>query len=477
MSVPSVLVWYDVHSPSVCRDPEVRWWGDSGWCLLAELSDFDAEQKEAVIQKSQKKTADKKFISAVKEICAVQDERAGITHKDSRDVNENEEEEEIENGKLAEDDAPRDSELDGQEDGMTEGDPTSDVKHDTHLTQVTLNQQDDSISFNDRNPGDVEDDAAHKDWSEKPEYNGGNVRTGRDSDESEARLEGSPGGAAGEAPKPRGDVEDENLEANGGTRHDLRNALKRINETVEKDPEPKREVTEGEVPVLTYQYGRKKNRNKNNDLDGSAIVNGGRAIAGQAIVEESAPLVVENSEVQKKMKPKVGRPSKASQQAKMGGRDGKANVQVTRKPNAGEKDSKLERGNAGNSHEGSRKFVKDCANNGHRKKGPYVKKKKKKKNLHSLSVIENRERMSEDKKDVKKVVLEADTVKKGLEKSLLSSKSSLEVCCLLGLPLVTASILQDVGVDLGPLLWFSVEAFVALKIDLKAFVMDFTRYN
>ena len=415
----------------MCRDTEVRWCGDSGWCLPGEVSDFDAEQREVAIQKSQKKTADKKFISAVKEICAVQDERAGITHKDSGDEKEEEEEEEEENGELAEDDARRDSGLEGQEDDMTkEGDLASDVKHGTYLTQVTLNQQDDSIPLNDGNPEeDVEDDAVDKDWSEKAEYNGSGEQTGREWDESGVRADASPGGAGGEAAKAGGDVEDEDSEANGGTRRAFRNALKRINETAEKEPEAKREVVEGEVPVLTYQYGRKKNRNKNNNLDGSAIVNGGGASGGQAIVEESAPPAVESSEVEKKMKPKVGRPSKASQQAKMGMRDGKANVEATKKASGGERESKSERGNGGNRHEGSGKFAKDGANNGLSKKGPYMKKK----DVQSSSVMENRERKSEDKKDVKRVASEADRVKKGPKKPLTSSKSSWEVCCLVGL--------------------------------------------
>ncbi|KAG0604909.1 hypothetical protein M758_9G018500 [Ceratodon purpureus] len=399
-----------------------------GWCMPSELSDFDAEQKEAAIQKSQKKTADKKFISAVKEICGVQDERAGITHKDSGDENEVEDA----NGGSPEDDAARDSGLDGLEYDMTkEGDVTSVVKHETFMTQVTLNKQDDSVPFNDANPEeDVEDDAVDKDWGEKPEYNG----SGLHSLEMAHRLEASPYGMGEEGAKSGGDVEDVDSDGNGGTRRAFRNALKRINETAEKDPEPKREVAESEGQVLTYQYGRKKNRNKNTNLDGSAVLSSAGAGGGQASAEESGPVVAESVGAQKKMKPKVGRPSKASQQAKAGGRDGKANVQVSKKSNGGEKDSKSERDNGGHGHGGGGKYAKDPSNNGHNRKEGFMKKK----DMYSSSAKqggENRERKWEDKKDVKRVASEADRLKKGPKKAQTSSKSSVEVGKkLLGVP-------------------------------------------
>jgi hypothetical protein len=187
-------------------------------------------------------------------------------------------------------------------------------------------------------------------------------------------------------------------------------------------------VAESEVQVLTYQYGRKKNRLKNTNLDGSAVVNGAGTMGGQASVEEPAPVVAETGEVGKKVKAKVGRPSKASQQAKMGGRDSKANVQASRKPNAGGKDSKSEKGNGGGGHEGGGKHAKDPWNNGHNKKGVYTKKK----DMYSSSAKEggeNRERKWEDKKDVKRVASEAERLKKGPKKAQMSSKSTLEVGC------------------------------------------------
>jgi hypothetical protein len=426
VSDPSVLVLHGANFASVWRDSKLLLCGCSGWCLPAELSDFDAEQKEAAMQKSQKKTADKKFIAAVKEICALQDERAGITHTDSGDENGDGDGD----GELPEDDGPRDSGLDGPEDDMTkEGELTGDVKHDTFLTQVTLNQQDESVPFNDGNPEeDVEDDAADKDWSGKPEYNGSGLQTQQEADERGQGSEASPDGVALEGVKSSGDVEELDSEANGGTRRAFRDALKRINETAEKEPEPKREVAESEVQVLTYQYGRKKNRLKNTNLDGSAVVSGAGTMGGQASVEEPAPVVAETGEVEKKVKAKVGRPSKASQQAKMGGRDSKANVQASRKPNAGGKDSKSEKGNGGGGHEGGGKHAKDPWNNGHNKKGAYTKKK----DMYSSSAKEggeNRERKWEDKKDVKRVASEAERLKKGPKKAQMSSKSTLEVGC------------------------------------------------
>lgn len=380
----------------------------------------------------------------MKEIIALQDERAGITHKDSAD----------ENGELPEDDAPRDSGLDGQEEDTTkEGDVISDVKHDAYLTQiVTLNQQDDSIPFNDANPEEyVEDDDAEKDWSEKPEYNGSSPQAGRDSDRRGQKQEASPDDVFREGLKSFADGQEVDSELNAGTRRAFRNALNKIKETAEKEPELKTEVPETEVQVLTYQYGRKKNRNKiDNNKDEPPVTTGAGTISGQDIVQDSAPLHAETSEVQKKMKPKVGRPSKASQQGKLGGRDSKSTLQSTRKPNAGEKDLKSSKGNGGSNHDDSGKLSNDPSNNGHIKKGPYSKKK----DMYNSSVHdgvlagEKRERKLEDKKDVKRLPSEADRFKKGPKKSQITSKGS-EVGCQLGSLVISCFYLRGLYIEYG----------------------------
>uniref|UniRef100_A0A7I4A4D8 PWWP domain-containing protein n=1 Tax=Physcomitrium patens TaxID=3218 RepID=A0A7I4A4D8_PHYPA len=394
-----------------------------GWCLPVELSEFDADQREASIQKSLKKTADKKFISAVKEICALQDERVGDTPKDSAE----------ENGELVEDDSTRDSGLDGREEGTVEKEVKQEV---FSMPVVTLNQQDESVYFNEGNPEeDADDGDGEKNWSERPEYNGSGLQMGKDSDGGGQEQEASHDGAVGEGLKSFAEVEKPDSEANGGRRRAFGNALMRINQTSDKDVEEKVEIPENDTQVLTYQYGRKKNRNKTNMDESPGVVNGAASNPGQEIVEDSAAVHAVTSEFSKKIKPKVGRPSKASQQSKMG-QDSKSTTQAVRKLSAAEKRSELGKGSGGGGRDGGGKPGKDddsalkrvSSDNGHNRKESDSKKK----DVYSSSVKgevlggEKRERKLEGKKDVKGLASEVDRLKKGPKKSQILTKSSEE---------------------------------------------------
>nr|XP_024381171.1 protein HUA2-LIKE 1-like [Physcomitrium patens] len=401
-----------------------------GWCLPVELSEFDADQREASVQKSLKKTADKKFIFAVKEICALQDERAGASPKDSAE----------EDGEVSDDDGPRDIGSDGGEEDAVDRETgfTEEVKQDRYpMPVVTLNQQCESVYFNEGNgEEDVEDGDGDKDWSERRRYNDSGVQTGNDSDGGGQEQEASADGAIGEGLKPFVELQKPDSESVGGRRRAFGNALVRINQTSEEGVEEKAAMPEGETQVLTYQYGRKKNRNKINKDVLPGVVDGLASNLGQGIVEDSAAVHAEASDVPKRMKPKVGRSSKANQQGKVG-QDSKSSGHAVRKPDAGAKRSEMEKGSGRGAHEGIGKPGKDNdsvvkrvpSDNGHKRKGSDLKKK----DMYSPGVKgevlggEKRERKLEAKKDVREVAAEVGGLKKEPKKSQVSSKGSEEV--------------------------------------------------
>jgi len=109
---------------------------DSGFCAPNEIIAFDAAQRASCTAKTQKKNTAGKFILAVKEICAFQDEQTGAAS--SHDA--------AEHGVTEDTEGAQDNGSEIGEDKQVDKESEADNKQGNSLTQlVTLNQQDEVV--------------------------------------------------------------------------------------------------------------------------------------------------------------------------------------------------------------------------------------------------------------------------------------------------------------------------------------------
>ena len=309
---------------------------------------------------------------------------------------------------------------------------SKEAKQDKFLTQVvTLNQQDEVIPFNE---GNLEDDAGEedcdKDWNNGDVIGLANVLEG-DVLKEEVNHDGGDAGLSNSL----SDVQKLDSEASrAGRRRAFGNALKKISQTSEKGQVAKielRQKMDSKPPLLTYQPGRKRKKTVDRSADTDQAptdgANGTISILGKGGLEESAGLHAETSEAQRRIKHRVGRPSKASQQSPLGVDSKFPGMQV--KPNTGENKVDSDNGVGEDAHEASDRTITDdecgtklvSSENGHNKRGAHLKKVK-----HSFDVKEEGEAGEGHETTLDRdiaVKSEGDKTKKGPKKDRIQSSS------------------------------------------------------
>lgn len=289
-----------------------------GFCAPNEIIAFDAAQRASCTAKTQKKNTAGKFILAVKEICAFQDEQTGAAS--SHDA--------AEHGVTEDTEGAQDNGSEIGEDKQVDKESEADNKQGNSLTQlVTLNQQDEVVPLSEGVSEDEVQEDGEKDWSDRRKYYRDRGRMGSESEPQEGGdskhkdVEGHESLRGNKIALGKGKTmpTDSDISDSGRRRTAFGNALKRINQTSEKTQVERRTELRNKMkgkssPALDHGRSKKKkpdSRADNNKGHGTTgAVNGtGR--------RDSLTTVKSEVEMERSLKGNATRAGTGSQEASL----------------------------------------------------------------------------------------------------------------------------------------------------------------